>query len=285
MEKLNTFYGMEENEGFVREEANLFDGEIIFDGLFDESDSSDLGDLNYLIVGDDSETIIPLKTSTPFEELHCAEYDKYMVPLFIVKNDDTFIGNGVIIGKYLVTAAHVSICSTCKRNIQYLYFRYEGYYVEINDSMVVFDGRCGSGKVSPDKCGNHDDLIVYELNEIYNSFKLSDNSIKPGDELANSPFRRDGHNRYIIKQDKFVCKVVALKEGRLGNQTYPWENCFRVTNEWFFSPGNSGSALFKKDVVYGILITANQDGHGPCGTVIEAKYIKIIIDKYEQGKS
>lgn len=47
-----------------------------------------LGDISCVDFDWNGKPIILPKPPTPFEELHCAEYDKYWVPLFVVKNDE-----------------------------------------------------------------------------------------------------------------------------------------------------------------------------------------------------
>lgn len=215
-----------------------------------------------------------------FEDLHCTEYDKYLVPLFILKGDEgSFIGNGVIVDNYLLTAAHVVVCNMCKRNLNHIYYRVERDYIEVNNDMLIHDGRDPFGKVVHDMNNIHDDLIVYKLKEKYNSFKLSEEPVSLGDELAIRPYRRNLDNDDEITSDSLVCKVSALKKGRLKNQEYDWYNCYITKNGWQEYSGNSGSALFNKETVFGILITVNRTGF--IGTAIEAKYISDVISEYE----
>ena len=52
---------MEEKKELMQGEANLVDGEINPDDLFDESNTSDMENENFVLVEDDGKTIIPNK--------------------------------------------------------------------------------------------------------------------------------------------------------------------------------------------------------------------------------
>ena len=88
------------------------------DELFNGSNTNDLEDENYVIVDEKGNPVSSKKPTAPFEELHCSECDKFLVPLFVFKGDErSFLGNGVIVDNFLITAAHVAVCSTCRRSI------------------------------------------------------------------------------------------------------------------------------------------------------------------------
>ena len=62
---------------------DMLEGEIGLGDLFNESNSIEMENENFVIVEDDGKMIIPNKQLIPFEELHCAEYDKFLVPIII----------------------------------------------------------------------------------------------------------------------------------------------------------------------------------------------------------
>lgn len=274
---------MKEKEELMKGEANPSDGEINPDNLFDEFNTSDMGNENFVNVEDDGKTIIPNKRLTPFEELHCAEYDNYLVPIFIDKYDKmSFNGNGVIVDNYLITAAHVAICNKCKRNISKLYYLYEGEYKEINNKMVIHNGRGAKGKVKSDRGGIHDDLIIYNIQESFDSFLLSSEPIEEGAELAMFSFRKIWEDEGVIKREERVCYVTKKNTESNGIKL---KNCFEaLAIQSSFFPGNSGSILFKGGIIYGMLIIVNQKGYGSLGKFLSADYIKEMIDKHKENQ-
>ena len=74
------------------------------------------------------------------EEFYDSENDKYLVSVF-VKEDATLIfrGNGVIVGSYLVTAAHVAQ-SKQQENYQVMWYKFEGELWKVSDENLVHDG-------------------------------------------------------------------------------------------------------------------------------------------------
>ena len=253
------------------------------DELFNGSNTNDLEDENYVIVDEKGNPVSSKKPTAPFEELHCSECDKFLVPLFVFKGDErSFLGNGVIVDNFLITAAHVAVCSTCRRSIHRIYYRIEREYIEVNDEMLIHDGRDPYGRLVHDVYNYHDDLIIYELNVKYNSFKLSDEPVQLDDEFALWPYERDSKNEGVINPRKSVCRVTAINNGRLGKKTYDWQNCFIVENNSQIISGHSGSALFINDTVCGIIITASKRGF--VGTAIEAKYVSDVISVFNNRK-
>lgn len=227
---------------------------------------------------DDLDIVVDKGNSKSCKKQCHLEYDKYFVPIFIAKDDkDSFNGNGVIVGKYLITAAHVAICNKCKRNIPKLYYNYNGNIKEINNKMRIHDGRGIKGKVKADKDGIHDDLIIYEIDDLFSPLQLSEDSLGNGNKLEMWTFWKKDES--VITREYWNCSMTeesVMIDGAIA------ENCFKASNDYgFFHPGNSGSVLYKDNVIYGMLIKANQKGKGSLGTFLRSSYIKKIIEEYE----
>lgn len=208
------------------------------------------------------------------EELHCLENDKYLVPIF-VENGTVYRGNGVIVGKYLVTAAHVAQSVNEKENYSELSFVFQKQSHTISDKDIVFDGR---GKEDED--GVHNDLIVYKLDEIESSFVNNIEEIEEGMRLASYPLNEcDGCVEYRSGGCSIVSKEVFSFDK---NEKFIWKNCFKVCFPWMIRHGDSGSPVFSKNVIYGILIEKCDEGESTRGIVLDARYIQQRIEEYAQ---
>jgi V8-like Glu-specific endopeptidase len=206
------------------------------------------------------------------EELHCPQNDKYLVPIF-AENGVVYRGNGVIVGKYLITAAHVAQSEHEEVNYSELCFWFEGQPYPVSDKDIVFDGR---GK--EDENGVHKDLIVYKLDEFEGNFVCNEEEINEGLTLFSYPYNKYDES---VKFSGGNCSIVSkeVRSGRDNNEI--WKNCFKVNYPWRIGPGNSGSPVFVKNVIYGILIEKYEKGDGAYGKVLDARYIKSVIDEYE----
>ena len=216
---------------------------------------------------------ICLDLPEPREAIHDSKHDKYMVPIFTSNNDSTFVGNGVIIGSYLITAAHVA--KNEEENFPVLYYRYEDEFKMVSDDAVIFDGR----KVKS-KNGNCNDLIVYKLDGIVGDFKCSDTAVKKGTKLYASfyTYLDDGK----IMFDRSVCIVDSIGPLSFDKAT-KWQNCYRVNNSRGFISGNSGCAFYRGDVLFGILLGGSEPGFGVYKyTVLDANYIRHILDSRQK---
>ena len=72
------------------------------------------------------------------EELHHNENDKYLVPIFAkVDGEHLFRGNGVIVGSYLVTAAHVAQTELGDNNYHALWYQYEDKMLKVTDEEIT----------------------------------------------------------------------------------------------------------------------------------------------------
>lgn len=208
------------------------------------------------------------------EELRDATSEEYLVPIF-AKNDETlsFRGNGVIVGSYLITAAHVAQTEHGDNNYKIIWYQYKGELLEATDEDIIHDGR-NVGVID----GNNDDLIIYKLKDILGSFICNGGEIHKSMELIAYPYTNfDGK---LVKSGG-ICKIDSLNVESGKGDGIIWKNCFKVNYPFRCTYGNSGSAVFVKNVLYGILIEKYDIGEGAFGKVIDARYIKNIIEKYE----
>ena len=206
-------------------------------------------------------------------ELFCYENTKYLVPLYAIDNNvKTFRGNGVIVGQYLITAAHVAQSEDGQVNYNKLCFPFEKKEIIVSDVNLVFDGR---GVKDVD--GNHNDLIIYKLSSILGGFVFNDNALTEGAKLYSWRCNRidDG-----VSFNGEVCAISSFEvKDNSGNDT--WKNCFKVNFPSRIGPGNSGCGVFVKEVLYGILIEEYLYGDGAYGKVLDARYIKHCIEECE----
>lgn len=214
---------------------------------------------------------ICLDLPEPNEAIHNSQNNKYLVPIFTSNSISTFVGNGVIVGSYLITAAHVA--KNKEENFPILYYKYEDEFRMVSDDDAIFDGR----KVKS-KNGNCNDLIVYKLDGIVGGFKCNDTSVERGTKLYTSFYTYLDNGRVVF--DRNLCVVDSLGTLSLDKTTY-WQNCYRVYNSRGFVPGNSGCAFYCDDVLYGILLGGSEPRYGVYKyTVLDASYIKHIIEEF-----
>ena len=208
------------------------------------------------------------------EELRNNEYDKYLVPVFAKENGNlVFRGNGVIVNSYLVTAAHVAQTEHGDKNYQALFYQFEDNLLEVTDEDMVHDGR-NKGVIN----GNNDDIVIYKLDDVANGFICNEEDIRESLELLAYPYTNFGGK--LVKSGG-MCKIQSLKVESGKEDSLVWKNCFKVNYPFRCTYGNSGSAVFVKNVLYGILIEKYIIGEGAFGKVIDARYIKKYIDEYE----
>lgn len=212
------------------------------------------------------------------EELRDATSEKYLVPIF-AKDDETlsFRGNGVIVGSYLITAAHVAQTPHGDGNYHAILYQYDGALQEVTDEDVVHDGR-NVGVID----GINDDLIIYRLKGIDSSIICNEDDIHKSMELLAYPYTN--FEGKLVKSGG-TCKIDALKVESGKGDGVIWKNCFKVNYPFRCAYGNSGSAVFVKNVLYGILIEKYLKDEGAFGKVLDARYIKKYIDEYELMQS
>lgn len=213
---------------------------------------------------------------------------EYLVPIFLEKDDICPQGNGVIIGSYLITAAHVAQSEDKSINYNKLYYKHDGSIKEVNNEYLVHDGRNVN-----DKDGCRDDLIIYKLDKSYDFFKFCNDELRENMNLTSMPFICDKDNGIVRP---FYITAYYIGQSYISKYTQEETNCYRNCyyvkcrfNDKYIN-GNSGCALFVDDILYGILIAVK--GYGSkCNvfeienyTVLDAKYIKECIDEYELSR-
>ena len=265
---------MEEKQDDSQKGIHLLEDEIDLSDLFKESITIGFENIELDL---NENPFLPQKQAVQFEDFHCAEYDKYMVPLFSDEDKTDFRGNGTIVGQYLITVAHVAQSEPDEldrtTNLSELYFPFEGKTVKVTNDDRVYDGR--GCRLHDD---NLDDIIVYELVDIYGAFELNNDPIIKSFEMANMWYHRENDTDMIVRPHKYLCEVISLDAKFRGHHV--WKNCFTIRNQWQIFNGNSGGAVFRNNIVYGIVSRAYSFN----GIMIDARYIKGKIDEYERGK-
>lgn len=270
---------LEENNMCNLNEMNLFEGEINQEDLFDGISYD-----NIEIIVDLDDKVIPIEPNLNFEDLHCSEHDKYCVPIYAGEKGSIFRGSGVIVGNYLITAAHVAQTAPDefgrKNNYSTLYYRFEGKMIKIEDSQLVHDGRGYHLH-----CENYDDVIIYQLNGITSSFVLYNGRPEISLKLAAFLYNRKNCDSDVVIDNKHICKVTST-EVKYEQRCIHWKNCFHITENKgnsFIVSGNSGGPVLRDGVVYGILTRDNVVG--TVGTVIDSQYIQKCIDEGEKSRN
>lgn len=214
-----------------------------------------------------------------YKNLYCSDHNRYLIPIFLNNEETSFIGNGVLIDNYLITAAHVAQSRCKKENYHYLFYKYDNNMLCVNDTSIIHDG-----SNVEDKDGIHDDLLVYRLDNKYEFFKFYSEKepLKKSLKLYGYPY---SFNPFKNKptQSGNECWVEDLCAMSFDNKTL-WKNCFRINYPCGgLQEGNSGCAIFRKNVLYGILLGGDKYGtHGCNYTILDAKYIRQCINDYEK---
>lgn len=186
--------------------------------------------------------------------------------------EDTWCGSGVIVGHYLITVAHVMRKKT-KEPISYLYYKYEGHFYRVDSTDIIYDGR----KRLDDRSSHiHDDLLIFRLSDISSLFVLN----KAGFEtpLAVYAWRYLGDTRgfYGTQYQIMQQKGIRYDEDYMVKKSpFFWDNCLLTNGD--FIGGNSGTPIYRKNVVYGLLIGETRshlypEKHNLCN-FIDARYI------------
>ena len=205
------------------------------------------------------------------ECLYNTEIDKYIVRLYREKQQkQTWCGIGVIVGNFLITVAHVMRDKKTKEKFSYLYFQFDGQTKRVDSSDIVFDGRAG---LDDDVDNIHQDLIIFKLVEMNSPFELNTASFALPLDVFSWKFddtysSQKGENRILWQ------KGYRQKNNNKEDEGNPeWKNCLLVTGE--FISGNSGTPIFCKNIIYGVLI----------GRVIENYPYEIIKPLLKKGDS
>ncbi len=216
------------------------------------------------------------------ESLDDTKLHKYLVRLYLEKgNEDSWCGSGVIVGAYLITVAHVMMDKDTKSFFDQLLYTYENEQYCVTECDIVYDGRLD---LYDDVNNIHHDLLVFKLPPCFSSpFVLNNSDFGiPLDVCAKTDGNRYGYSFDIYK--------IIKGEGVHHNEIQPgkyeqimWDNCFLTTGK--FIPGNSGTPVYRHEIVYGLLIGKTWLPDNPCQefyNFIDARYIRMIIAEIEE---
>lgn len=215
------------------------------------------------------------------ESLDNSNLHKYIV-LFYKEDgrEDSWCGSGVIVGHYLITVAHVMREKETKEPISYLYYKYDEHFYRVDSSNIIYDGR---ERLDDETSHVHDDLLIFRMSDISSPFVLNDADFETPKRVysryLNESNRWVGTDYYIkmktgIKNDNYFLK---------GQSPFIWNNCLLTTGDYI--SGNSGTPIFGKETIYGILIGGTHHHDYPYTVLfnfIDARYISKIIAEIEK---
>ena len=182
------------------------------------------------------------------EELDNSSLSKYIVVFFRDENEMRWCGSGVIVGNWLITAAHVMMEK--KKPLPFLFFRFENHIRRVDEKDIIYDGR---EELDKDSEHIHHDLIVFKLSNIASPFVLNTTDF----DISSHVFARK-----YMEQKKSTSQStykILMKKGFkndrklwLKKESFEWNNCLLTTGD--FVKGDSGTPIYRENVIYGILI-------------------------------
>ena len=211
------------------------------------------------------------------ESLDDTNLHRYLVLFYREEGqEDTWCGSGVIVGNYLITVAHVM--RETKEPIPYLYYKYDGGFFRVDSTDIIYDGR---ERLDDITSHIHDDLLVFRLSDISSPLVLNNAGFEtPLDVYA---WRCLGDNRgscgtqYQIMQQK---GIRYDEDYMVKKSPFFWDNCLLTNGD--FVGGNSGTPIYRQNVVYGLLIgeTRTHLYPGRCDlyNCIDARYVSEILN-------
>ena len=211
------------------------------------------------------------------EELDDPSLSKYIIAFFRDENEIHWCGSGVIVGNLIITAAHVMTEKKSKKNLPFLYFKFENSIRRIEEKDIIYDGRVRL--IDEDEHNPHD-LIVFKLSDISSPFVL--NTFDFDIPLA-------VYARTYLEDKKSTSGTtykIVLKKGFRYDQyslfnleSFEWHNCLLTTGN--FASGNSGTPVYRNNTIYGILIgeTIHPDYHFRIFNFLDARFIQETISK------
>lgn len=211
------------------------------------------------------------------EELDDPSLSKYIVAFFRDENEMHWCGSGVIVGNLLITAAHVMMEK--KKLLPYLFFRFENRVRRVDEKEIIYDGR---KEMDKDSEHIHHDLIVFKLSNIASPFVLNTTDF----DISSHVFARK-----YMEQKKSTSQStykILMKKGFkndrklwLKKESFEWNNCLLTTGD--FVKGDSGTPIYRENVVYGILIGRtvhpNYSLKDKIFNFLDARYIQETISK------
>lgn len=232
------------------------------DNLFEENND------DYLCSLDESEI--------DSENLSDPGLERYIVTFYReYGQEDTWCGHGVLVADYLITVAHVMIDKETKNNISYLYYKCNRQFKRVDSSDMVFDGRDG---LDDDVDDIHHDLIIFKVKGINSPFVLNSASFNmPLSVYAwtyrGCPQSSFGSKYKILRQNGFNYDPAKIKSGIY----LEWKNCLLVTGD--FISGNSGTPIYRHNIIYGLLIGGTEHKDCPFNVYnfLDARYIQKML--------
>jgi hypothetical protein len=208
------------------------------------------------------------------------KYEKYIVPIFTsdesktTPSENDFNGNGVIIGKHFITAAHVvKRDKTTDQLFTNVWFKFdEKFYKLTNPVYFEYDKNV---KAIDKNTFCKLDLSIYAIDETIKS---------PIDFIENQSeyldcyyygYSMNEDNKQLNYDIALSPKVYAKTTERRGGNPYVIENCFRYDTKYPLTKGNSGGAIFHDNKFVGLLVSvAENEQYIPIWyRCISAKYI------------
>lgn len=226
------------------------------------------------------------KRETSFKDLNCPGYDKFLVPIYWDKDKSMYVGNGVIVGQYLVTVADVGLSKDKKSKYENMYYGVcvdslnRKFWFEKIGNNIVYDGR-----EMIDENGTYDDLLIYELSDNHDAFKCNEKDLEPSLELASCCFEFSGEQR--SNNDGWI---LPLDSATTEKSEPLRKNCFKFRARFPYYEGKEGCALYRGNVLYGVLVKKirYQDdlrNEKRDYMALDARYIKMRIEEYESKRN
>ena len=211
------------------------------------------------------------------EELDNPTLSKYIVALFRDVDETHWCGSGVIVGNLLITVAHVMIEKKTGKHIPFLYYKFENRIRRVDKKDFIYDGR---EKLDDEDEHNPHDLIVFKLSGISSPFVLNASDFDIPLPVYARTYLEDK------KSTGGTTYKIVLKKGFRNDQNhlfnienFEWNNCILTTGN--YTSGNSGTPIYRKNKVYGILIgeTVHPDYRFRIFNFLDARYIQETISK------
>ena len=216
------------------------------------------------------------------------EYEKYIVPIFTsdesktTPSENDFNGNGVIIGKHFITAAHVvKRDKTTDQLFTNVWFKFEEQFYKLTEPIYIRYAE-DTQMMEANKVRTFD-LAIYDINEFVNSpIEYADEQ----DDYLNCSYYGYSMNEKtkqlsydVVDTMKIYTKVVDNRNSR---PPYYIDNCYEFCPEKELKHGNSGGAMFQGNKFVGLFVSIplNKENKPIIyrSRCISAKYISEIIN-------
>ena len=214
-----------------------------------------------------------------YSEPDCSIVEQSLVYFFREENDvNSWCGTGVIVGRYLLTVAHVMMEQNGNEKVPIPFLFYKNKndkdFIRLDSSNIMYDGRVG---LYDDVENIHHDLIIFNVEVPSSLLKLNTQPFEIPYEVYSKTY-----NPTTTASCSWPNKILEKEGFRYEKAVfyYPWTNCFISTG--CYEHGNSGLPLFRDNIIYGLLIgKTKHPNHGEktLYNFIDARYIQQIIEK------